>query len=146
MPDEPNYRALAELRQVLRRFLAFSEQEARAAGVAPQQHQLLLALKGLPPTLAPTVGTLAEQLLLRHHSAVELVGRTEKRGLVRRVRDEVDRRHAHVVMTPRGERVLRALALAHRNELRTTGPALITALSSVIDGSAKKTRRRRLKP
>jgi DNA-binding MarR family transcriptional regulator len=70
-----DYQALAEFRYLLRRFLHFSEQEARAAGLEPQQHQMLLAIKGLPADKAASVGELAERLQLQHHSTVELINR-----------------------------------------------------------------------
>lgn len=125
-------RLLAEFRYRIRRFLAFSESAARAAGLEPQQHQLLLAAKGLPPRLEPTIGTLAERLQIRHHSAVALVDRLVKRGLAERVRSAEDRRRVLIVVTPAGEAVLRELSRHHLAELRSNGPLLIDALSAVI--------------
>src|SRR5919206_1623843 len=101
--DEPTaaeYRALAELRYQIRRFLRFSEREARRAGLEPRQHQALLALKGLPPDRLPTIGELAERLQVEHHSAVELVGRLVERGLVERTRAAADRRLVLLALTP----------------------------------------------
>src|SRR5262245_38534659 len=80
-PGLEEYRALAEFRYLVRRFLAFSEAAARAAGLRPQQHQLLLAVKGLPAGMKPTIRVLAERLQLRHHSTVELADRMEEQGL-----------------------------------------------------------------
>src|SRR5260221_2230699 len=85
------YRALAEVRYVIRRFLNFSEASARAAGVQPQQHQLLLALKGMPGGCRPTIGMVAERLQLQHNSAVELGQRSIERGLVERRGIDSDR-------------------------------------------------------
>ena len=99
---EPDYRALAELRYQVRRFLHFSEGAARAAGLEPRQHQLLLALKGLPAGVAPLVGELAKRLQIQHHSAVELVNRLSAGGYVRRQRGGEDRRQVMVSLTPRG--------------------------------------------
>src|SRR5437588_7061226 len=87
-----DYRALAEFRYQIRRFLRFSEEAAYAAGLEPQQHQLLLAIKGLPEGRKATIGELAERLQLRHHSTVELIDRLVKRELVERHRDEEDQR------------------------------------------------------
>src|SRR5438067_13119315 len=87
-----DYRALAEFRYQLRRFLRFSEQTTREMGLEPQQHQLLLALKGLPNGRNATVGDLAERLQLRHHSTVELIDRLAERSLIERTRDETDQR------------------------------------------------------
>lgn len=124
----PDYRALAELRYQLRRFLHFSEQAARAAGLEPGQHQLLLALKGLPEDARPRIGELAERLQIRHHSAVELSNRLARGGYVRRQRGGNDRREVLLCLTPKGERVLRELSLYHKAELRMRGPALVAAL------------------
>src|SRR5262245_39450189 len=87
-----DYEALAEVRYQIRRFLNFSEAAARAAGIEPQQHQLLLAIKGLPAGMAPTIRACAERLQIQHHSAVELVNRTEQQGLVLRQPSAEDRR------------------------------------------------------
>ncbi len=129
-PDD--YRALAELRYQIRRFLRASERIARDAGIEPQQHQLMLAIKGLPGGRDATVGELAERLQLQQHSAAELIDRTEARGLVRRVRSDGDRRQVFVEVTPSGEKLLRRLSLHHRKELRTAGPTLADALSAII--------------
>ena len=132
---EPEYRELAEFRQRIGRFLRFSEQAARAAGIAPRQHQLLLAVKGTTEGEAPTVGALAGWLGILHHSAVGLVDRLAARRLVRRRRDARDRRQVHVELTPQGEELLRRLSLHHRAELRTEGPALVRALRVIIGSS-----------
>lgn len=88
--SQQEFQALAEFRYQLRRFLHFSEQVARAAGIEPQQHQLLLAIKGLPEGRTASVGELADRLQIQHHSAVELINRTVERGLIERNRDEND--------------------------------------------------------
>lgn len=126
------YQALAEFRYQLRRFLHFSEQAARAVGLEPQQHQLLLALKGLPEERLATVGELAERLQIQHHSTVELVNRMVDRNLIERTRDERDQRKVLISLTSYGEEVLRKLSLLHRTELRSTGPALVRALDALI--------------
>ncbi|HYM06132.1 MAG TPA: helix-turn-helix domain-containing protein [Terriglobales bacterium] len=127
-----DYRALAELRYQIRRFLHFSEQAARKMRLEPQQHQLMLALKGLPDGLHPTIGTLAERLQLQHHSTVELVNRLSARGLVRRSRAGDDRRQVLLGLTAKGEKVLRELSMGHKAELRTQGPALVAALERAM--------------
>lgn len=127
-----DYQSLAELRYQIRRFLHFSEQAARKARLEPQQHQLLLALKGLPESTHPNIGVLAERLQIRPHSAVELANRLAKRGLVRRRRDGEDRREVLLGLTAKGEEVLRELSLHHRAELRSAGPELMAALESVL--------------
>jgi len=126
-----DYRALADFRYPLRRFLNFSEQAARAAGLEPQQHQLLLGVKGVADGQRTTIGALAERLQLRHHSVVELVDRTEARGLVQRLRGDDDRRQVLVRLTALGEALLSRLALVHRAELRLVGPALLRALRTL---------------
>ncbi len=126
------YQTLAEFRYQLRRFLRFSEQAARAAGLEPQQHQLLLAVKGLPEGSKATISVLAERLQIAHHSTVELIDRLAQRGYIQRCRDEADQRRVLVSLTPQGEEVLRNLSLAHRAELRSTGPALVQALTLLL--------------
>ena len=129
-----DYQALAELRYQIRRFLHFSEQAARVAGLEPRQHQLLLALKGLPKGVRPRIGELAERLQIQHHSTVELVNRLASGGYVRRHRGGEDRREVLLSLTPKGEKVLRELTLHHKSELRTQGPHLLTAMRNVIQG------------
>ena len=98
----PDYQALAELRYQVRRFLHFSEQAARNMGLEPQQHQLMLALKGLPSGARPRIGELAERLQLQHHSTVELVNRLVAGGYIRRAQGE-DRREVLLSLTAKGE-------------------------------------------
>jgi DNA-binding MarR family transcriptional regulator len=131
----PSYQSLAELRYQIRRFLHFSEQAARKAGLEPRQHQLMLALKGLPKSVRPRVRELAERLQIEHHSTVELVNRLSTRGLIRRRPAGEDRREVLLTLTPKGEKLLRELSLHHKAELRTQGPALVDALKRVIQAN-----------
>jgi DNA-binding MarR family transcriptional regulator len=126
------YRALAEFRYQIRRFLRFSEEAARLAGVEPQQHQLLLAVKGLPDGARGTISEIAERLQIQHHSTVELVDRLVKRGYVQRRRDGADRRQVLLEVTAKGEKILRILAVHHEDELRTQGPALVASLKRMM--------------
>ena len=114
--DDREFAELLRFRDALRRFLRWSEAEARAAGLSPAQHQLLLAVRGHDGD--PTIGEVAEHLLLRHHSAVELVDRAERAGLLRRRPDPDDRRVVHLELTPEGAERLAALSSAHLAELR----------------------------
>ncbi|TMC58798.1 MAG: MarR family transcriptional regulator, partial [Chloroflexota bacterium] len=127
-----DYRALAELRYQIRRYLRFSEQAAREVGLVPQQHQLLLALKGLPAGRKATISELAERLQIQHHSTVELIDRLVERGLIKRLRDEVDQRRVIIHLTPQGEQILRRLSLLHRHELQLAGPAFVRALGALL--------------
>jgi len=127
-----DYHALAEFRYQLRRFMHFSEQMARSVGLEPQQHQLLLAVKGMPEDKKTTIGEIAERLQLQHHSTVELVDRLVERGLVERQRDNEDHRRVLVHLTAKGEEVLHQLSSAHLEELRTIGPSLVHSLSILI--------------
>jgi DNA-binding MarR family transcriptional regulator len=127
-----DYRALAEFRYQLRRFMHFSEQMARSVGLEPQQHQLMLAVKGMPEDRKTTIGEIAERLQLQHHSTVELVDRLVERGLVERQRDDEDHRRVFVHLTAKGEEVLHQLSAAHLEELRTIGPSLVHSLSFLI--------------
>ena len=136
MPNDisaSEYQALAEFRYQIRSFLAFSKNAAHAAGVEPQQHQLMLALKAADPKPA-TVQYLAGRLQLRHHSTVELIDRMEALNLVRRRRSKEDRRSAEIRLTPKGTKILRELSLYHRRELRSAIPALIKSLTLILDG------------
>lgn len=127
-----DYRALAELRHQIRRFLTFSEQEARTAGLEPQQHQLLLAVKGLPEGARPTVSTLADRLRLRHHTVVGLVDRLVAAKLAARKPSKLDGREILVELTPKGERMLRGLSMLHQAELRSAAPALLASLQAIV--------------
>jgi len=135
-----DYESLAELRYQIRRFLHFSEQASRAAGLEPRQHQLLLALKGLPKDTRPRIGELAERLQIQHHSAVELANRLSRSGYVKR-RPGEDRREVLLTLTPKGEKVLRELSLHHKSELRNAGPSLVGALKRAMQASRNSTRR-----
>ncbi len=131
------YRALAEFRYLIRRFQRFSEDAAREAGLIPQQHQLLLTIKTADDDEC-TIGYVAERLLIQHHSAVELVARTEKRGYVVRRRGEQDRRQVFVRLTPEGEKALAALSSAHHRELQNAAPDLIHSLQEILaEGSSR---------
>lgn len=132
---QESYEALAEIRYQIRRFLVFSEAAARAAGIEPQQHQLLLALEGLPAGEQPAIRVLADRLQIQHHSAVELVSRSERKCLVRRHPSVTDRREVTLKITPRGRRVLLQLSLAHRAELESAAPILMRALRAIVMSS-----------
>jgi DNA-binding MarR family transcriptional regulator len=127
-----HYELLAEFRYEIRRFLTFSEQAARAEGIEPQQHQALLAIKGLPRNRRATIATLAQRLQIRHHSAVGLINRMESKGLIRRICCPDDHREMMLRLTARGERLLQGLSHLHRAELQSAGPALLRALLAVI--------------
>lgn len=128
-----DYQALAEFRYQIRRFIRFSEQVARTAGIEPQQHQLLLAVKGLPPGKKATIGELAERLQLQHHSTVELVDRLSEGGFVERQRDEEDQRRVLVHLTSQGEELLERISSSTLAELRVAGPMLVQALARLIE-------------
>ena len=134
-----DYRALSDFRYQIRRFLHFSEEAAAGEGLEPQQHQMLLAIQGLDDPGGPTVGRLAEYLMIRHHSAVGLVDRLEERGLVERVRGGEDRRQVRVRVATEGLRKLKRLTNLHRDELRRTGPALVETLKSIVEHTAEGT-------
>jgi len=129
----PDFTAMAELRYQIRRFLRFSETAARQAGIEPQQHQLLLAVKGLPKNLKPTIGVLAERMQLQHHSTVELVDRLADRGFLLRLRATDDRRQVLVKLTRDGEEFLKTLSLHHLHELQSSGPKFVMILQGLIE-------------
>jgi len=119
-----DYENLLASRTSLRRFLHWSQTQARGVGMTPAHHQLLLAVKGHRGRKGPAIGDLAGYLLLRHHSTVELVGRAEAAGLVERWSDNDDGRIARVRLTAEGERRLDRLASAHLDELQQLAPVL----------------------
>jgi len=121
-----DYTKLLGFRTGLRHFLHWSEGEARAAGLTPAQHQLLLAIKGHPGRSDPTVGDLAEHLVSKHHSVVELIDRAVEAGLVQRRRDTEDHRAVRLRLTSLGERRIEELSCLHLEELRRLAPLLET--------------------
>ena len=132
------FRALAEFRYQIRHFLNSSERAARAAGLVPQQYLFLLAVRGLPEARTATIRELAERMQLRHHSAVELVDRLEKRGYVRRARSKEDRRQVLVSLQPKGQKVLERVVQQRISELRASGRELVKAIDALLrDGRAR---------
>ena len=131
------YAALAELRYLIRKFVGEGDAVARAAGLEPQQYLLLLAIRGLPEGEEATIRALADRLALKHHSAVELIDRLELHGYVRRSRSRDDRRRVLVSLLPRGEKLLEQVARHRISELRSSGTALVNAISALLeDGHA----------
>lgn len=124
--SKAEFEAIAAFRYSLRRFLRFSERAARREGITPQQHQLLLAVRGLPAGEQATVSALAERLQMQQQSMVGLIDRTVAQGLVRREQGTVDRRQVFIRLTPTGEARLQHLSVQHRHELTT----MLQALSS----------------
>ncbi len=131
---DADYRALAEFRYHIGRYLDFSDQAAKAAGIEPRQYQLLLAIRGLPEAFEPTVGALAQQLRSRHHSTVELINRAETNGLVERSRAGT---HVLVRLTRKGERVLAHAAEERLEQLQVAGPVLVNTLQQLINTNHK---------
>ena len=124
-----DYQALAAIRRGMRQFLEFSAGAALAAGLTPVQHQALLAIKGMAAPV--TVGTLAEWLGVRPHSAVGLVNRLVALKLVERVMDRADRRRMRLTLTKRAEAKLAGLSQIHRAELRRFSAALAPLLAAL---------------
>jgi DNA-binding MarR family transcriptional regulator len=123
-----DYELLAAFRYALRKFLGFSENAAIANGVSPQQYQTLLAIEGFPGRNWVTIGELAEQMRIAHHSAVGMVDRMEGLGLLKRASSEQDRRRVQVSLTRKGHYILEKLYRMHRAELRSVGPQLAALL------------------
>jgi DNA-binding MarR family transcriptional regulator len=122
--EQADFEHLLELRTGLRRFLHWSEQQARAAGLTPAQHQLLLAIRGHPDPAGPTIGDIADYLVLRHHSAVGLVDRAVAAGLVTRNPDPTNNSAVRVTLTAAGLEKLDALSEASLQELAHLGPTM----------------------
>ena len=121
---DAEYERLLAWRSGLRKFLQWSEEQAASAGLTASQHQVLLAVRGHPDERGPTVGEVAAYLALRHHSAVGLIDRVERLGLVSRDADPDDGRLARIVLTPEGRRRLDALTAIHLDELARVAPAI----------------------
>lgn len=124
--DQADFEHLLELRTGLRRFLRWSEDQARAVGLTPAKHQLLLAIKGHPDPAGPTIGEIADYLVLRHHSAVGLVDRAVSDGLVRRTPDPDSKSVVRVTLTGAGAEKLDTLAETHLQELKHLAPTMQT--------------------
>jgi DNA-binding MarR family transcriptional regulator len=137
------YRALAELRYLIRKFVREGDAVARAAGLEPQQYLLLLAIRGLPDNEEATIRALADQLALKHHSAVELIDRLAAHGYVRRSRSRDDRRRVLVSLLPRGEKLLEQVARHRIGELRASGTALVNAISALLESERSSPSRNR---
>jgi DNA-binding MarR family transcriptional regulator len=129
--ERRDYQTLSEFRHLLQRFLAFSQAAAHEAGLAPRQHQALLAIKGFPRDGGVTIHDLAERLCIQHHSAVELVDRLAEAGLVERRHDPADRRRVLLDLTWEAEKRLAGLSAIHLEELQRLRPALQEILAAI---------------
>ncbi|MGM4986575.1 MULTISPECIES: MarR family winged helix-turn-helix transcriptional regulator [Rhizobium] len=128
-----DYEALADLRYALRRFTEFSNAEVSNLGMTPQQHQALLAIKGLPPEKEMTIGMLAERLLIAPHSATELVNRLSDAGYIERLSSKDDGRRQIVRLMDKADGILAKLSGAHLHEIREMAPELMQALRILQD-------------
>ncbi len=124
---------LADFRYELRKFLSFSEASAERHGVATQQYQLMQVIAAMPEDKVPSITYLADRMVLRHNSMVELVDRAERAGLVKRSTDATDLRRSIVTLTDEGNVVLERMVREHLQELRSMGPQLIDALREALD-------------
>jgi DNA-binding MarR family transcriptional regulator len=132
---DEQYQHLLRVRSGLRRFLHWSEQQAKEAGLTAAQHQLLLAVRGHPDPRGPTIGETAAYLALKAHSAVELVDRAEAAGLISRYADEDDRRVVRLALTPKGATRLSRLTAANIEELAILAPELQSLVSGNVPGT-----------
>jgi DNA-binding MarR family transcriptional regulator len=130
---DADYERLSEFRYGLRRFLHWSEQQARAAGITPTQHQLLLAIRSSPDPRGATVGEVAEVLIIRHHSAVGLIDRAQEAGLISRERDPDTQSVVHLKLTDFGALTLSALSEVHLRELAQLAPAMQALLGALSE-------------
>jgi DNA-binding MarR family transcriptional regulator len=133
---DSDYRALSDFRQNIHDYLDFSDRAAKAAGIEPRQYQLMLAIKGLPVDMEPAVGILATRLRVRHHSAVELIDRAERNGLVARERSD-NGRNVLVQLTSKGAHTLERAVAARLKELQSAGPILVNALRQLLHSKKK---------
>jgi DNA-binding MarR family transcriptional regulator len=133
---DADYERLAEFRYGLRRFLHWSEQQARQAGITPTQHQLMLAIRSSRDPRGATVGEVADVLIIRHHSAVELIDRAQDAGLVTRERDPDTQSVVHLKLTETGARALSALSEMHLRELAQLAPTMQALFGSLSESEA----------
>ncbi len=125
---QPRLRSLAEFRYQMRKFLSFSELASERCGIGVQQYQLMQVIAATPEGQQPSISYLAERMILRHNSMVELVDRAERSGLVRREHDQKDLRRSLVQLTPQGRELLQRLVAEHLAELVPKCDNLIGAL------------------
>jgi len=130
---EKEYRALAELRFRIRRFLGEGDTTSRKLGLEPQQYLALLTIRGLPPEQPATIRVLSERLALRHHSTVELIDRMEKHGYLKRKKSAKDRRAVMLSLQPRGAKILEQVVKQRIIELRAEGRALVEAIRALLE-------------
>ncbi len=128
-------RKLAEFRYQLRKFLSFSEATTEAAGISVQQYQLLQVVAAMPKGQGASIGYIAERMILRHNSAVELVDRAVRAGFVRRDSDQEDLRRSLVTLTPESGALLDSLVAAHLVEMNSSGPNIVTAIEALVTSS-----------
>ncbi|MDQ2924283.1 MAG: MarR family transcriptional regulator [Acidobacteriota bacterium] len=124
-------RKLAEFRYQLRKFLSFSETATEAAGIPVQQYQLLQVVAAMPEGQEASIGYIAERMILRHNSAVELVDRAVRAGFVRRDSDQGDLRRSLVTLTPESGVLLDRLVTAHLAEIDSFGPKIVAAMEAL---------------
>jgi DNA-binding MarR family transcriptional regulator len=130
--------SLAQFRYALRQFLRFSERASRQAGVSPQQHQLLMTVKGMRGRNWANVAEIAERLQVSHHAAVALVTRAQNLKLVRRAQGKEDRRTVQVSLTPKGEALIAQLAELHHQELGRLSHILLKQLHSIGNAARRR--------
>ena len=131
--DKEAFETLANFRYEIRKFLRFSENVTRKAGITPLQYLMLLNIKGYPGRDWATVGELAERLQAQHHGVVALVSRCEKQGFVERRRSTEDRRRIEVRLLPKGEEYVERLANAHRVQLIALNGRFSVPVASTFD-------------
>jgi DNA-binding MarR family transcriptional regulator len=128
---------LAEFRYRLRAFLSFSEAASEAVGISAQQYQLLQVIAAVPEGQERSISHVAERMMLRHNSAVELVDRAQRSGLVRRMADESDHRRSLLEITGRGAELLSVLVAQHLDEVEAVGPELVRTLHQLIGSRSR---------
>ena len=138
--DTREYELLAAFRRALRGFLRFSEAEAEKGGLTAQNYQALLTVRACPQGERVSINDLAQQLMIRHNSAVGLVDRLVRQGLVAREPAPEDARKVYLRLTAKGDRVLEKLAEVHREELRRIGPQLEALLAQISAATDRRTK------
>jgi len=130
-PEQRRLKSLAEFRFQMRKFLSFSEMASERCGIGAQQYQLMQVIAAIPEGQVATITYLADRMILRHNSTVELVDRAERSGLVRRETDERDLRRSVIVLTEQGRSLLDKLVAEHLSDLAPRADSLIEALRNL---------------
>ena len=129
---------MARFIQIHRHLSRYSRRVMEDFGISGRT---LAALRYLKTSGEATIGQLSQHLVIRNSSASEMVTKMEDRGLVQRVRCQVDNRVVKVSLTPGGEDILARAPLEGFGLLRDRLASLeadeLLQIGSVLDRIAE---------